>query len=343
MGNLKTNKNKIKSANQSSLEQDLIRLITAPWRAQCLYVAVKLEIPDLISRGIKDDSSLSSYTGVSEDRIKRLMRVLVTNRLFKENQWYQYDNTDASLKLMNRGDSMRDTILLYGGEMYHCWGRLDVALRSERSGFEIEYSQSFYAYLERKNEVARRFQRTLQSRSEIFEAIPHLIDFSGSLFVDIGGGSGDLIRVILDAASSAKAILLDQASALAGARNNLGDLVNSARVSLIQGDMFDNLPKGADVYFLSRVLGDLGDSEASRLLDNCRKAVCRNARLFIIEQLISDSNPTEIAALWDLHLMMMCNGRQRTMSELEVLLDENGFNLERVISLPLSMSLLIVS
>jgi len=328
---------------QLTLEQELAKIMTGPWRAQCLYVAAKLEIADLISRGIGDDTSLSVHTGINVDRIQRLMRFLVAFGLFQRDSLNNYSNTSASLKLAKQDDSMRDTILLYGEEMYRCWANLHAVLSSEHSGFEIEYSQDFYTYLEQHGETAHRFQRTLQSRKEIFNPVPNLIDFTGQLVVDVGGGSGELTRIILDATPSAKAIVLDLEPALVAAKTNLADMISAERVKLMQTDMFSPLPEGADVYLFSRVFGDLNDSDVSRLLGNCQNARNKKGHIVIVEQILPDAGSYELSALWDLHLMVICQGRQRTLQEMERLLHANNICLDKIIALPLGMHLMLAS
>jgi len=329
--------------DQLTPEQELAKIMTGPWRAQCLYVATKLEIADLISRGIVDDASLSTHTGINVDKIQRLMRFLVAFGLFQRDNPNNYRNTNASLKLVKQDVSMRDTILLYGEEMYRCWANLHAVLSSENSGFEIEYSQNFYTYLERHSETARRFQRTLQSRKEIFNPVPNLIDFTEQLVVDVGGGSGELTRIILDATPSAKAIVLDLEPALVAARTNLTDMISAERVELMQADMFSPLPEGADVYLFSRVLGDLKDSDVSRLFGNCQNTRNKKSRIIIIEQILPETDSHELSALWDLHLMVICQGRQRTLKEMEYLLHANNIVLDKIIPLPLGMSLMLAS
>jgi len=329
--------------DQLTSEQELAKIMTSPWRAQCLYVAVKLEIADLISSGIGDDASLSAHTGINTEKIRRLMRFLVAFGLFQSDSRNNYSNTSASLKLVKQDGSMRDTVLLYGEEMYRCWANLHAVLSSGNSGFEIEYSQDFYTYLEQHGETARRFQRTLQSRKEIFEPVPNLIDFTEQLVVDVGGGSGELTRIILDATPSAKAIVLDLEPALVEAKTNLADMISTERVELMQADMFSPLPEGADVYLFSRVFGDLKDSDVSRLLDNCQNARNKKSRIVIIEQILPEAGSYELSALWDLHLMVICQGRQRTLQEMECLLQANNIFLDKIIALPLGMHLMLAS
>ncbi|MEV0089443.1 methyltransferase [Saccharopolyspora sp. NPDC050642] len=76
-----------------------------------------------------------------------------------------------------------------------------------------------------------------------------------------------------------------------------------------------------DVYLLSRVLQDRPDEACLALLDNCRRAMRPDARLLIIDRIPPDGGAFDLALLWDLHLMLMVGGRQRTAAEYRQLLD----------------------
>jgi len=321
-----------------ALQQAMI----APWRSQCLYAAARLDLAELIGQGIDGLAALAQRVGLSEDRLGRLLRFLVASGTFAQHADGRYANTAISDLLREGPGSQRDMVLLYAGELYHSWGRLFDALGDTRPGFELAHGQGFYAYLEAHPEVSQRFQHTLQSRRAIFEQVPALFDLRGSHFVDIGGGSGELSRAILQATPSASAVVLDLAPALAVARDNLAELIDAGRAQLLEGDMLAALPAGANLYLLSRVLGDLDDQTATRLLRNCRQAMGSEGRLLVIEQLVAAHQPSELAALWDLHLFMVCQGRQRTQADLERLLASAGLSLQRQAELPLGMSLLTI-
>lgn len=56
----------------------------------------------------------------------------------------------------------------------------------------------------------------------------------------------------------------------------------------------------------------------------------------------TDDGAGALAALWDLHLLVVNGGRQRTLDAYRTLLDRSGLALERVVELPLDTKGLLV-
>ncbi len=95
-----------------------------------------------------------------------------------------------------------------------------------------------------------------------------------------------------------------------------------ARVSLVSGDISETVPVLADLYLLNAVLQQYDDTQARRILENCRAALTPGTRLVVIERLMPDHATDDAAAVMlDLHMMTITGGRTRTRSEIESLLD----------------------
>ncbi|KAA5732207.1 methyltransferase, partial [Acinetobacter baumannii] len=71
------------------------------------------------------------------------------------------------------------------------------------------------------------------------------------------------------------------------ARDNLSSLLAGERVSLVGGDMLQEVPSNGDIYLLSRIIGDLDEAASLRLLGNCREAMAGDGRVVVIERTIS--------------------------------------------------------
>ncbi|MDP4360678.1 phenazine-1-carboxylate N-methyltransferase PhzM, partial [Escherichia coli] len=83
------------------------------------------------------------------------------------------------------------------------------------------------------------------------------------------------------------------------ARDNLSSLLAGERVSLVGGDMLQEVPSNGDIYLLSRIIGDLDEAASLRLLGNCREAMAGDGRVVVIERTISASEPSPMSVLWD--------------------------------------------
>jgi hypothetical protein len=325
--------------------QEAVELITGGWRAQALYTAVKMRLPDHIEAGRATSVELAAATGAEEEGIRRLMRLLVAIGVFEGDHRAGYRNTAVSATLYDRPNSLRDMCLLYGEEFYTAWGHAYEAIRTVTAGFEAAYGRSLYTYLSQDADAATRFQRAMKAGNLFFDHVPDVFDFSGGkLVVDVGGGGGQLLATILQATPDARGMLFDREHIVPIAQENLAATVGLSRVDVVGGDMFDGVPPGGDVYLLCRVLAGWDDDAVAGLFENCRRAMAGpESRLLILDRMVADEEPTMLPALWDLHLLMTNGGRHRTIDTFGSLLGRAGLDIERVAALPVETTALIAA
>lgn len=331
--------------NNSNLAaaRNLIQVVTGEWKSRCVYVATRLGLADLIESGIDSDETLAAAVGSDAERIHRLMRLLVAFEIFQGDTRDGYANTPTSHLLRDVEGSFRDMVLFYGEEFHAAWTPACEALLSGTPGFELAFGEDFYSYLKRCPDAGRRFLLAMKASNLAFHEIPRLLDFRGRSFVDVGGGSGELTKAILQAEPSARGVMLDREGSLGVARDNLSSLLAGERVSLVGGDMLQEVPSNGDIYLLSRIIGDLDEAASLRLLGNCREAMAGDGRVVVIERTISASEPSPMSALWDVHLFMACAGRHRTTEEVVDLLGRGGFAVERIVDLPMETRMIVAA
>ncbi|MBR8641434.1 hypothetical protein KEF29_24175 [Streptomyces tuirus] len=324
-----------------------INLITAAWHTQSVYAAAKLGLPDLLAEGHTGVPDLARAAGADEGAVRRLLRLLVRLGVFEEDPDGGYRNTAVGDLLRDRPGSLRDVCLLYGEEFYQAWGHASETFRTGTPGFEKAYGQSLVSYLHDDADAAARFQRAMQAQANnfAFDAVPKEIDFHADRHVvDIAGGSGQLLATVLSAAPEARGTLLDLEHTLPIARAHLERTTGTDRATLVAGDMFTSpLPEGADTYLLSRVLGDWSDDDCVRLLKRVRGAMAEHSRLVVIELVVQDGQDGLLAPLWDLHLMVVNGGHQRTLGEYRALTERSELSVERLVRLPMEATALVLT
>lgn len=324
--------------------KSVLDLITGGWRAQAVYTAVRLGLPDHISKGRTSSAELAESTGAQEEGIRRLMRLLVALEVFGGTERTGYHNTAVSTALLDLPGSMRDMCLLYGEEFYTAWGHAYEAISTVGSGFEMEYGQPLYSYLGQHQEVSDRFQRAMKAGNLFFSHVPDVFDFSGKRVVDVGGGNGELLAAVLGPTPDAFGVLLDREHVVRAALVNLSATLDEDRFEVVGGDMFDGVPKGGDVYLLCRVLAGHSDDAVVGLFEHIRHAMAdASSRLLLLDRLVVDEGSRVLPALWDLHLLMTTGGRHRTLAQLRALLERAGLAIERAAELPAETTALIVA
>ncbi|MEU4645467.1 methyltransferase [Micromonospora sp. NPDC023814] len=322
----------------------VLDLVTAAWRSRALYAAVTLEVPDLIAEGAVTDADIAARTGADPDRIHRLMRLLVALDVFAGGP-EGYRLTPAS-QLLRRDapGSLRGLCVLYGEEFHRAWDCLVPAIRDGRSGFESAFGRSLHEHLTDQPGAGRKFLDAMNAANESFAAVPHAFDFTAArTVVDVAGGSGLLLSLILRAHPHLHGVLFDRAAMASVAEQQLADCLTADRYTVCSGDMFAALPADADVYVLARVLQDWDDDRGVRLLRRCREAMTPTARLMVVERLVGGPDTDLLPLLWDLHLMVAAGGRERTLPEYRRLLNTAGLRIVRTVPLPLQSSLIVAA
>ena len=88
--------------------------------------------------------------------------------------------------------------------------------------------------------------------------------------------------------------------------------------------MFREVP-GADAYVLKSVLHDWSDDECVRILANLRRAVIGTGRLFVADFVVPGPEEPHFSKLFDIHMMLVLTGRERTAAEFADLMAGAGW------------------
>src|SRR5262249_32177961 len=153
-------------------------------------------------------------------------------------------------------------------------------------------------------------------------AVVKAYDFAGChTIVDVGGGTGVFLTTILRAAPQARGILFDRPGVATAAREALAHTGIAGRSEAGAGDFLEAVPTGGDVYILSWIIHDWDDQRSIAILRNCRRAMTRDARLLLIEQVVPTGNQPSLSKLYDVHMLVLYSGgRERSLDEYRSLL-----------------------
>jgi hypothetical protein len=323
----------------------VVDIISGSWQSQALYAAVILNLPDHVTSGHRTDADLAAATGARQDGITRLMRLLVAMEVFGRSSQDGYRLTPVGELLRSDSDqSMRDMVRLYGEEFRSAWGEVVPAIRTGSSGFEHAFGGSLHAYLANTSGAGEKFLRAMNAGNVFFRDVLDAYDFSDCCTaVDVAGGSGQLLSLVLEAHPHMHGVLVDLPHMIPVARARLDGSVGPDRYDTVEGDIFTSVPADADVYFLSRILQDWDDERAVALLSNIRKALPAHGRLLVVERVVREDDSELLPLLYDLHLLMAAGGRGRTLGGYRDVLAAAGLRLETTHPLALETTLLVAA
>jgi hypothetical protein len=311
---------------------------------QLIYVAAKLGLADRLEHGPQTPQQLAHAVGAGPRALYRLLRALASLGVFVETADGAFALTPlAHLLQSNVAGSLRSLALLYGEEwLWQAYGGMLYSVQTGQPAFEQAHGQPLYDYLHDHPSAAALFNQAMSAYSaQEAAAILAAYDFSGaSRVVDVGGGHGALLSALLHEHPHLSGILLDLAPVVAGAQRQLADAGLAGRATCVAGDFFEALPSGGDVYLLKSVLHNWDDAAAPRILRTCRQAMARHARLLVVERVIPPGNTSAEAKLFDINMMVVVGGQERTEREYDTLFQAAGFNLTRVIQTGSPLSLI---
>lgn len=153
-------------------------------------------------------------------------------------------------------------------------------------------------------------------------------DFGGHRCVlDVGGGDGSFLRSVQARHASLALQLFDLPAVIDVASERLQD----TGIALCRGDFTcDELPTGADLITLVRILHDHDDERALQLLRAIRRVVPENGTLLIAEPLAETPGAERMGhPYFGFYLFAMGSGRPRTIKEIGELLEKTGFSQPR--------------
>jgi hypothetical protein len=297
--------------------------------SRSLHVIVELGVPDALGEEAATDTDLAAAVGADADALGRLLRLLVGHGFFAVRGAAFVHSPSSRLLRSDHPRSMRAAVQVLGSELY--WGTFGALLHTLRTGEPsagTAYPGGIYAYLAEHPAAGSAFNTAMATRSRAYvRAVTASYDFSPFTTVgDIGGGHGQLLRAILDAAPNVQGVLFDLPHVIHEAEAFPHD-----RLALQSGNFFkDPLPR-CDLYALMEVIHNWNDAEALAILQAVRRAASAQSRVLIIERMVSSEPGPDRAKLLDVAMLCVAGGRQRTRQEYASSLERAGFAVEREI------------
>jgi hypothetical protein len=310
---------------------------------QLIAVAAKLGLADHLRYGPQTPEQLARATGAEPQALYRVLRALASLGVFAEAADGAFALTTLVEPLQSDvAGSLHSLAILYGQEwIWQPWNNLLYSVQSGRTAFDAVHGRPLFEYLSDHPPAAAQFDAAMSGYSQLeTAAILAAYNFAGATsVVDIGGGQGVLLAAILQTHSHVSGVLFDRAPVIAG-NGPLEHASLGGRSKAVAGDFFAEVPGGGDIYLLKSVIHDWDDADAIRILRNCRQAISGNARLLMIERVIPEGDGPSEAKLFDINMLVVAGGRERTEHEYRALLAASGFRLSRIIPTQSPLSLI---
>lgn len=298
---------------------------------QCLYVAAKLDIADILDDQKKIHvDALAKATNTDSQSLNRILTCLARYGIFEEHGAGTFSLNEQAKLLQD--SNLKGYIIFSGEEAYQAASQLLNCVKTGTPGFPKLYGMTHWEYLSKNPEKADAFHRGMvkdaaqivQMLQENYNLLPY------QKIIDVGGGSGHIVGGILQKYSDKEGIVFDLESVQPLALEKINQMGLSNRLQFECGSFFEEIPKDGDLYLMKVILHDWDDEHAKMILANCANAMHRNSRLLIIDRLMDNPQHKLNTAYIDILMMCMLGGRERTVEEFKELCDASGLQVLNV-------------
>ncbi len=298
--------------------------------AAAICMAGELGVADHIRPGSpRSARQLAEATRSLEGPLYRLMRLLASHGLFTETQDGEFDHTALSESLRSDVDGSYRAAAQMFHRMFAAWSGLEHALRTGQPGFNRIYGKPVFDYVAEHPDLGPILDAGMTSiHGYETAAMLDVYDFSAvRLLADIGGGNGSLLGAVLQRYPQMRGLLFDLAHVADRARRSLGERGISDRCEVLEGSFFESIPAGADAYLFRHILHDWTDEQCLQILRHCRNVIPAQGRLLIVECVVPTGNSRSISKEFDITMMNLPGGLERTEVQFRTLLTNAGFEL----------------
>ena len=322
----------------------VLEIVVGHWPSYAVCTVAKLGIADQLEAGPKTTAELAAALNLHEDSLYRVLRALAGIGVFHEGENRTFSQTAMSDVLRtNATPSLR----FAAGMLVDDWNARSFqsmagTIANGASAVKNFSGTELFDYLATRPEEAFRFNRGMTDLSSgDAPAVLASYDFSGfEHIVDVAGGAGKLLAGILGSAPKLRGTLFDMPSVIEQAKADKILDAYSSRCELVAGSFFEAVPQGADAYIMKHIIHDWDAEHATKILRHCRSAMRPNGKLLVADRVLDPPNAPDPKKFFDVAMMLIPGGRERTEQEWHELYAASGFRVSRIIPTPGPLSII---
>ena len=304
------------------------QMIVGFWVSRAIYAAAKYQLPDLLKDGPKTSDELAAASGAHAPSVYRLLRALASAGLVEEHEGRRFSTTPvfATLESGRPGTMRYFAMAELGQEHYSAWEEFPHSIATGEMAFTHKFKQEVWEYYAQNAEHAGIFNNSMTSLTQwAIGAVIAAYDFTPyRKIIDVGGGHGAFLEAVLGVNLEARGVLFDAPPVIAGVQPH-------PRYSAAAGDFFKAVPEGGDLYMMKWIIHDWNDEQSVRILSNIRKVMAPGAKVILVEAVLEPPPGNPMKNFFDLNMMVMTGGSERTEAEYGSLYDRAGLTVTRFV------------
>jgi len=320
-------------------------LITGCWSTQVIHTAVSMGVPDRIAGGANTSAELAGQLNAHPRALYRLLRAMAALGLCAHAGDDRFELTEAGELLRSDvPESLAIVARHWGGRTWPALGHLEESVRTGKP-WSLGGREGFFSMAQRPQDAEVLNRSMADQTLLVARDIVAAYDFSPfQSVVDLGGGYGALLSVLLEAYPDIRGASADLAYMESDALAFLRKSGVGERSRFIPTDFFKSVEPGADCYLLKFIIHDWDDSDSIEILRNTRAAAGPDGVVLIVEQIAPEkveASPQHGTVIrGDIHMLVATGGMERTATEYHALLASAGLELTRILPTASQFSLL---
>ncbi|GAM29358.1 hypothetical protein SAMD00019534_125340 [Acytostelium subglobosum LB1] len=334
----------------------LVDIVNGMAKSRALYTVAQLNVANCIEpNGRMSSDQIAKQVHCDPSILYRLMRALSQVGVFRECEddesgaSHMFEHTEESIAMRN--ENFGNFVLATGlPTVFKTWELFpEVVTKSDLStGSGNTISNKFFEELEQRQEEALVFGKGMTAIT--YKIAPLLVaqsDYSQfDTVVDVGGSEGILLSEILKVNKNIKlGINFDLPRLIEKFQTSMPERTAqlNARFKDVSGSFFESVPTG-DCFILKSILHDWSDQCAKDILCTVVRSMKPSSKIYLYEFLVNnEKNEKQSPVVWmDIRMLNYNDGKERTLKEYQSLATECGLEVERVVSMEMLPSLIIL-
>jgi SAM-dependent methyltransferase len=319
-------------------------------KSQCIYTACRLEIFNLLdNEGELPLTVIAQKTNTEPERLYFILRALAHLEVLQEKPNQIFAPTElSSLLVTDKTPSIGHFAMhLLEPAQWDAWNVLEEALHQGVVPFELANGMGVYEYCQEHDWSGDTFIKAMSFLTDhTVDPLIDVYDFSAfETVMDVGGGQGGLIARIVKRCGC-KGILFEVPYVAETAPDYLKKQgVSTEDVKIITGDVFQEVPPGADAIVMKYFLSAWDDEDALKILHNCKKALPPYGKIILLQAFVPDLDEPKAApdgvmpGVFAVQVnVAVPGGGWRTRKHFQSLFEQAGFQLEKVVNTQTNLS-----
>ncbi len=328
----------IQNSNRTDTIDFILDISYAFQKSRVLLTACEFEIFSIIGENGLSSEEIANKIDADRIATERLLNALCGLNLLNKKEVLYY-NTNTSMKHLVQGSDEFMGNLEYIASTWDLWSNLSQTIKTGKSLNYTSIDKLSEKWID--NYSAAAYWRANVEAEDIVKLV---VQSGSKRILDLGGGMGAYSKALAEQNPNAEIVLFDIPYVAGQARENIKEWNLGNRIKVIEGNFqTDDIGKGYDLIFISRVLQHYSIWDNVKVLQKCYDSTLYGGHVVINETILDDKRTSPLQhVMWSINLLLNSNGGDAyTETDLWVMMREAWYRNIIKVKTPFDTTLMI--